>query len=98
MGFVGTGFSPLLGALIFLLSLPVVLGGVWSFQTSAIALVTLFLLDLFTSSWPDISITSYVRSNMGATLLALTILNLLIWAVSPFTSISAFIRKVRDEY
>jgi hypothetical protein len=98
MGFVGTGFGPLIGVLIFLLSLPVSLIGIWSFRISAMTFVALFICDLLTSEWPHISIASYFGSKMGIALFALTLLNLFIWTASPFASIAAFVRQLRDDY
>jgi hypothetical protein len=98
MGFVETGFAPLLDALTFLLSFPVTLLGVWSFRASAIGLAGLLFSDLFTSSWPHVSITSYFESKIAIILLTLAVLNLFIWCVSPFKSIVAFLKQVRDKY
>lgn len=98
MGYVGTGFAPLTTALVFLLSLPVLLVGIWSFRISSITFVGLFFWDLFTSAWPHVSIAGYFESEMGIALFALTLLTLLIWAASPFSSIAAFVRQVRDDY
>jgi len=98
MGYIGTGFAPLTTALVLLLSLPVLLMGIWSFRISSIAFVGLFLCDLFASAWPHVSIAGYFESKMGIALSALMLLTLLISAVSPFASIAAFIRQVRDDY
>jgi len=98
MGFVGTGFAPLLSAVVLLVSLPVTLIGIWSFRVSAIASVVLFLCDMLTSAMPRLSIASYLGSGLGRVLFSLAVLNLLTWGVSPFASIVAMIRRVRDEY
>jgi hypothetical protein len=98
MGYVGTGFSPTITALVFLLCLPVSLLGLWSFRMSALGFAALFLCDLLTSAWPHVSFAGYFKSKMGLALFALTLLTLLIRAVSPFVSFNAFARQVRADY
>ncbi len=98
MGFVGTGFGLILGALPFLLSLPVALLGFWSHRASAIGLVILFVSDLVLSAWPHVSVTSYFDSKIGITFFTLTTLNLFIWATSSFPSVIDFVKRCREDY
>lgn len=98
MGYIGTGLGLHIASLVFLASVPVSLFGLWSFRASAVISFTLFLGDLLTSAWPHVSIVSYFQSKMGSALFAFMLLTLILWGTSPFTSFTAFIRQVRDDY
>ena len=98
MGYIGVGFGLRISALALLAALPVSLLGLWSFRASAVVSLALFLSDLLTSSWPQVSVVSYFQSKMGCAICAVTLLTLILWGISPFASFTAFVRRVRDEY
>jgi len=95
-GYVGTGFAPLWQAIPFLLILPVVLFGIFSFRISAFAIVTLLCWDVIATTWPHISLAGFLSSIIDVLLLATTILIVLTAYLSPFTSGVNFLRYLRD--
>jgi hypothetical protein len=87
--------DPMWSALSFLLALPAVLAGIWSFKASAIALTILMLWDVVTTTWPHISFTGIFGSPIDAMLLTSTVLACLVAAASPFASFLDALRFLR---
>jgi hypothetical protein len=97
IGYLGTGFSPLWSALTFVLALPALLVGLWSFRASAVAIIGLLAWDIVSTTWPHVSLTGFLGSTIDVMLLGSAVLGLLVAVLSPFNSIIAFVRHERNE-
>src|SRR4051812_20739089 len=59
LGYIGTGFSPWWSALTFLMALPFAIIGIWSFRSSAVALMGLLIYDVISTMWPHPSLKGF---------------------------------------
>ena len=96
IGYIGTGFGGLWLGLCFLLALPITLLGIWSFQISALAMIVAFVWDIVATTWPHISVSGFMGSQIDVMLLANTIGLIVIAVLSPFKSIVSFIRYMKE--
>jgi hypothetical protein len=96
IGYIGTGFAPIWSSLPFLLAFPAALVGLMSFRASAIIMFALLVWNIVATTWPHLSLSRLLDSQIDVFLLASCGMTIVVAVLSPIVSVSGFMHHFQD--